>query len=199
MPIKRRVTEPVKKIVAARQNWRCADCSKLLSAAYQVDHRVALADGGTNRPSNLAALCPNCHALKTQLEAIARADKLFAEGEDLIRQAKADAREDVAVPGTDMVRCTLCHQKRQRTETSWADHDCPKLQTEIKQHNKSLKTVTTMAASHDIQHPQSLKPTLLVCDKHDKPKRKSIQLRLNRFLSPISLQQYRYSTRQLSQ
>jgi phage FluMu protein Com len=173
MPVKRRVSEPVKKIVAARQNWRCADCDKLLSAAYQVDHRVALADGGTNAPSNLAALCPNCHALKTQLEAIARADKLFAEGQEQTRRAKVDAREDVVVPGTDMVRCTLCHQKRPRTDTSWADHVCPKLQTAALPKHSAKDPTLHMLARKSL-HPTPLRP--------DMATKKKTQLSLKQFI-----------------
>ena len=124
---KRNVSESVKKVVASRQKWKCADCSKLLSSTYQVDHKIALADGGSNHFSNLSALCPNCHATKTQLECIARAERVYNERVKAAQQALQDAREDVAVPGTDLVRCTTCHATRPRTETSWADHKCPKL------------------------------------------------------------------------
>ena len=34
-------------------------------AILQVDHIVALAEGGPDIPSNMIALCPNCHAAKT--------------------------------------------------------------------------------------------------------------------------------------
>ena len=67
-PRRRRVTERVKKQVAASQDWRCSACSSLLSSAYQVDHIVPLWKAGTNERENLTALCPNCHALKTQKE-----------------------------------------------------------------------------------------------------------------------------------
>ena len=45
---------------------------KTLPAAYQVDHIVPLAMGGPDSFENLQALCPNCHADKTQQEAISR-------------------------------------------------------------------------------------------------------------------------------
>lgn len=35
---------------------------------YHIDHIVELRYGGTNHPSNLQALCPQCHAVKTNLE-----------------------------------------------------------------------------------------------------------------------------------
>lgn len=67
-PIRRRVTERVKKMVAAEQQWRCSSCDALLTSSFQVDHTVALWKGGTNDRSNLSAMCPTCHANKTQLD-----------------------------------------------------------------------------------------------------------------------------------
>ena len=67
-PRLRRVTESVKKRVAASQAWKCATCAKVLEATYQIDHCKPLWQGGTNEPDNLQALCPNCHAAKTQVE-----------------------------------------------------------------------------------------------------------------------------------
>jgi 5-methylcytosine-specific restriction endonuclease McrA len=32
---------------------------------YQIDHIKELCNGGTNKPENLHALCPHCHAAKT--------------------------------------------------------------------------------------------------------------------------------------
>ena len=32
------------------------------------DHKIRLADGGTNHVNNLNALCPNCHSKKTTME-----------------------------------------------------------------------------------------------------------------------------------
>jgi 5-methylcytosine-specific restriction protein A len=31
----------------------------------QVDHIVPLSEGGSDRPSNMIAICPNCHVAKT--------------------------------------------------------------------------------------------------------------------------------------
>ena len=67
-PRRRRVTERVKKQVAADQEWKCSSCSCLLSSAYQIDHIVPLWKTGSNERENLTALCANCHALKTQRE-----------------------------------------------------------------------------------------------------------------------------------
>ena len=49
----------------ARDRYVCQirldDC---LGNATHVDHRVALAEGGTDAPSNLQAACPVCNLIK---------------------------------------------------------------------------------------------------------------------------------------
>jgi 5-methylcytosine-specific restriction endonuclease McrA len=65
---KRSVSESRKKIIAASQQWRCSHCKEQLDFNYQIDHKVRLEYGGSNEPSNLTALCPNCHSKKTILE-----------------------------------------------------------------------------------------------------------------------------------
>ena len=62
---KRNVTGLMKKKIAASQEWKCGNCKSLLDETYEVDHRKALFQGGTNEPENLVALCPNCHRHKT--------------------------------------------------------------------------------------------------------------------------------------
>ena len=69
---RRGFTEAVKKQIAARQRWQCGLCSELLSAAFEIDHTVPLWNGGEDKPENASALCANCHATKTQNEAIER-------------------------------------------------------------------------------------------------------------------------------
>jgi len=64
---KRSVSDAKKKYVAARQKWRCASCDNLLSASYEIDHKIRVANGG-NDLSNLQALCRNCHGEKTLTE-----------------------------------------------------------------------------------------------------------------------------------
>ena len=64
---KRCVSESKKKFVAAQQQWKCAMCSNMLDATFEVDHKVDLQFGGSNHVSNLAALCNNCHANKTSM------------------------------------------------------------------------------------------------------------------------------------
>ena len=62
---KRNVSGLMKKKIAASQEWKCGNCKNLLDETYEVDHRIALFQGGTNEPENLVALCPNCHRHKT--------------------------------------------------------------------------------------------------------------------------------------
>lgn len=61
----RKVSEQLKKSVAANQKWLCAICGELLQATYEVDHILALENGGDNNVNNLQALCRNCHGKKT--------------------------------------------------------------------------------------------------------------------------------------
>lgn len=67
-PTKRSVSESRKKMIAASQQWRCSHCKEQLDFNYQIDHIIRLEYGGSNDPSNLTALCPNCHSKKTILE-----------------------------------------------------------------------------------------------------------------------------------
>ena len=62
---KRNVSGLMKKKIAASQEWKCSNCKGLLDETYEVDHKLALFQGGTNEPENLVALCPNCHRHKS--------------------------------------------------------------------------------------------------------------------------------------
>jgi hypothetical protein len=119
--MKRRITEPEKKFVAARQKWRCSSCDELLASTYQVDHTVALMNGGRDHTSNMTAMCVACHAKKTQDEHI---DRTYAAITDTPVDFYDEAREDVVVSGGRMVRCTTCGHKRRAT-IEWHMHNCP--------------------------------------------------------------------------
>ena len=41
----------------------CEQCRR--APSQQIDHRIALAKGGTNDEANLVALCASCHSKKT--------------------------------------------------------------------------------------------------------------------------------------
>ena len=64
----RSVSGTKKKYVASNQEWKCGSCRQKLDAWFEVDHKVRLADGGSNHIDNLIALCRNCHGKKTLLE-----------------------------------------------------------------------------------------------------------------------------------
>jgi 5-methylcytosine-specific restriction endonuclease McrA len=68
----RKVSEQLKKIVASKQKWGCKNCKNILEATYEIDHIIALEDGGSNYIDNLQALCRNCHGKKTMEDNIKR-------------------------------------------------------------------------------------------------------------------------------
>ncbi len=65
---KRSVSETKKKYVASIQDWKCGHCSNKLTHTFEVDHKIRLEHGGGNDPSNLVALCRECHGQKTASE-----------------------------------------------------------------------------------------------------------------------------------
>ncbi|XP_049850434.1 uncharacterized protein LOC126322603 [Schistocerca gregaria] len=68
-PLKKRTLSPMsKKYVASLQTWKCAHCQEPLPSRFEVDHLIPWSEGGTDDLDNLQALCPNCHAHKTELD-----------------------------------------------------------------------------------------------------------------------------------
>lgn len=65
---KRSVSETKKKYVAFNQDWKCGHCNNKLTHTFEVDHKIRLEHGGGNDPSNLVALCRECHGQKTASE-----------------------------------------------------------------------------------------------------------------------------------
>lgn len=65
-----------KRVIGARQAWRCANCDVLLDETFECDHSVALCFGGEDAMHNLAALCPPCHRKKTVHEEMKRVEAL---------------------------------------------------------------------------------------------------------------------------
>ena len=96
-----RLTNALKKTVAASQKWKCQTCSSLLEATYEIDHILPKCKGGTNDENNLQALCPNCHRHKTRKDiakpAATKKTKIqfpsrYAEGEEYHMCAQAWAK-----------------------------------------------------------------------------------------------------------
>lgn len=73
---RRKFNAHVKRAVAARGGWKCADCNTLLDETYELDHVIALHLGGPDTVENLAALHADCHRKKTLREEIARLERL---------------------------------------------------------------------------------------------------------------------------
>ena len=68
---------------------KCSSCKSILGSAFQVDHTTPLWKGGEDDISNATAMCPSCHAQKTQREEIEQAD---AARERRVREAEAAAK-----------------------------------------------------------------------------------------------------------
>ena len=119
--MQRRVSEPEKKVVAARQSWQCSGCSKLLEATYQVDHTVALCNGGRDHVNNMSAMCVRCHAHKTQREHIERVQsKIVVPDADYY----SPDREDVVIGDGRVQMCVVCGAIRS-VRSAWEAHRCP--------------------------------------------------------------------------
>ena len=72
---RKRMTEPQRRKIALRQNFKCANPDgkcKLTDALeeYDVDHVIPLSLGGDDEERNMQALCPACHRRKTENEAL---------------------------------------------------------------------------------------------------------------------------------
>ena len=73
--VKRKVSESIKKQVAGRQRYKCATIpcytcpmnkQPFDESGYEIDHIRELRHGGSNDITNLQALCPSCHRVKTK-------------------------------------------------------------------------------------------------------------------------------------
>lgn len=106
---RRTLGESEKRVVAARQQWRCSECLELLPAAFQVDHTVPLHLGGPDEQANCTAMCPNCHAAKTQREAINRYQNSHAT------ITTYEDRVDICL-ANGMLQCAECWRIRPESE-----------------------------------------------------------------------------------
>ena len=120
----RKVPLRTKKMVAARQNYRCI-CGVQLPFDHEIDHIVPVALNGSNAMTNLQALCKKCHAQKTrdQRHAILEAKRKpkvkkevplqeaprrkFNAGQAQAVKTEARAVRVVAGPGTGKTRVLI--------------------------------------------------------------------------------------------
>lgn len=61
-------SDVVKKL--EQQKFKCVACNTNIKKTYHVDHIVPLARGGTNWPSNIQCLCPQCNLSKNAKDPI---------------------------------------------------------------------------------------------------------------------------------
>lgn len=62
--------ERLRQTIMERDSFLCQPCKRngYVTAAKQVDHITPKANGGTDDPSNLEAICVRCHKAKTARE-----------------------------------------------------------------------------------------------------------------------------------
>lgn len=80
-PRRRTLNAHKKRVVAARAEWKCELCGILLDEAFEVDHIVQFALGGTDDLDNCRALCRGCHGkvtVRQEMERLARLKTLAA-------------------------------------------------------------------------------------------------------------------------
>lgn len=68
---RKRLAKASRTLILKSQQFNCAECKTDISKLPVVhfDHRIPLAMGGSNEDTNRQALCPTCHAYKTQKDA----------------------------------------------------------------------------------------------------------------------------------
>ena len=67
---KRAVSNKERMLIAASQGWKCKHCSASFGKdlAFEIDHIFSWSRGGSTSQINLQALCPTCHAKKSNRE-----------------------------------------------------------------------------------------------------------------------------------
>ena len=101
--MRRRFSGHDKKIVGARQQWRCASCGQLLDETYHVDHIIPLHKGGPDTIENAQALCVADHAKKTVAEEAERMRTMRTMRAMQMRALGTSARPPVSCVACGMV------------------------------------------------------------------------------------------------
>ena len=67
----RRLTQLMKKKIAAQDRWTCCRCKKTVDHTYKIDHICPRSKGGSDAPANLRLLCRACHGYITAEQRLA--------------------------------------------------------------------------------------------------------------------------------
>lgn len=125
---------------AAAQEWKCAMCGCMLPAEFELDHIIPLFEGGKDcYLTNSQALCPNCHASKTQLESIRRRDLRAQKRLEAIETARRvdeqriwaeeQSKRTEIREASGARRCELCHLRYYPMFT----HHCREVKERVQQ------------------------------------------------------------------
>jgi hypothetical protein len=150
------ITESVKKTVAARQSFKCAnnqsdawassptnyDCTlwqcrdgTFDEAGYEIDHIAEVSISGDNSVENLQALCPMCHRVKT---------KRFLQQKKLEKAvAKTADKTTGGAKATDKVGAKAKTAKKAGTKTKTAEKVGTKATEKVGAKTKTAKKVGT--------------------------------------------------------
>ena len=67
-PQRHQPTKEERQILLDKADGCCELCKKVIKKAFDIDHIIPLAEGGSNEHANLQVLCKPCHFEKTQTE-----------------------------------------------------------------------------------------------------------------------------------
>jgi len=148
MAFKRKLSESVKKIIASKQGWNCNICFNILPASYQIDHIIPHSISQNDSYDNLVALCPTCHANKTQSELSRIRDFKF-----LKRHTKSE---------NDM--CWFCLQ----TYIPGTNHYCNKIKSDIQEfitNKTNIMNITTKNFDNFSYVPSIMRQNIINLEK----------------------------------
>lgn len=94
---KRVLSRAIRVELAYRQKYTCNICQVLLKPDWEVDHIVALEDGGLDIATNLQCLCVPCHKEKTRLNRLRKSALFSKEAE-----AKHKMFQKPVIPSVDV-------------------------------------------------------------------------------------------------
>jgi hypothetical protein len=123
---RRRVLPAERHAIALLFEHRCASCRVLLPAGWQLDHRVALADGGPDDAANMQPLCSHCHTLKTARENSTRTRPLLGKKRAKRRKlakGAVDVKGPAVAPLVDVMRVIVLTAKCAAHFKTWRERN----------------------------------------------------------------------------